>query len=94
MSGKITDSRIGIMDEKWAVIQYPTKYADGSFWNRIANPTPTTTYFGKDKRYFYVLPVLKARVSPEIENELRRIVDASNATSEKAATKSKSEASE
>lgn len=71
---KVNDPRIGILDAEGKVIQYPSKYANGQFWNRAGNPTPTTTYFGKDGRYFYVLPVLVATISPELRAEFERLV--------------------
>lgn len=94
MAGKITDARIGIMDEDNRIIQYPSKYADGSFWNRLANPSPTTTYFGKNGRYFYVLPVLKARAPQVVVDELNKIVDVVNAPADKPPTKPKVDVSE
>lgn len=72
---KVTDSRIGVIGANGGVEKYPTHYVNGVFWNKAANSAPTTTYFGKDNKYFYVLPILMPAARENILDELYELID-------------------
>lgn len=74
MATRINDNRIGVRDSQNKVTQWPTHFANGGFWSRMGNPTPTTCYFGKEQRYFYVLPIGLAAITTELRTELENIV--------------------
>lgn len=74
MAIRINDNRIGVRDAKNKVTQWPTHFAVGGIWNRMGNPTPTTVYFGADKRYFYVLPIGLPAITLTERAELEKIV--------------------
>lgn len=71
----VTDRRIGIRNKDTGkIIKVPTHYANDRIWNKTANPTPTLIYFGKDKNYFYVLPVASKRIPTHIYKDLLRAI--------------------
>lgn len=75
MVSRINDSRIGIRNNiNGRIVQFPSRYADGGYWNRQNNPAPTTVYFGPGMKFFYTLPVGKARIDTLTRQELERIV--------------------
>lgn len=75
MVSRINDSRIGIRNNtNGRIVQFPSRYADGGHWNRQNNPAPTTVYFGPGMRFFYTLPVGKARIDTFTRQELERVV--------------------
>lgn len=85
MPTKVTDPRIGVVDDKDIVIKQPTHYATGVFWNRGSNPAPTTSYFGENFRYFYVLPIGRPAAAPEVRAELEELVKVDSQSAPKAA---------
>ena len=66
----LKDGRIGMRDESGKIVIYPTHFATGGIWNRKNYPTPTTTWFGENRRYFYVLPINVARITEDLREEL------------------------
>lgn len=72
---KINDGRIGSLDAKGMVEKYPTHYATGGFWNRSANATPSTCYFGKANNYFFVLPILVPAISEKLWDEFYTLIE-------------------
>lgn len=72
---KINDGRIGSKDKKGMIEKYPTHYATGGFWNRSANSTPSTCYFGKNGDYFFVLPILVPTISETLWDEFYKLIE-------------------
>lgn len=73
MITRIDDNRIGIRTNG-RISQYPSRYADGGYWNMQNNPAPTMVFFGEGNRFFYTLPVGKARLDTMTRQTLERIV--------------------
>jgi hypothetical protein len=74
----VTDERIGVREKNasgaYTVTKRPTRYVNGAFYSGMANGSPTTTYFGPDKLYFYVLPIGMPAAPPQLREELVALV--------------------
>ncbi|RMG84830.1 MAG: hypothetical protein D6712_10600 [Chloroflexi bacterium] len=68
------DERIGERTPDGIVLRYPTRYATGQMLFPALDPTPTTVNLLRNE-YFYCLPPSVPRVSQEIHDELRRLLD-------------------
>lgn len=73
----LKDGRIGMRDASGKIVIYPTHFATGGVWNRKNYPTPTTTWFGENRDYFYVLPINVARITEDLREELLKITQKS-----------------
>jgi len=74
----INDNRIGFRkkesDGNYRIVQLPTTYASGGYWNKQSASSPTTVYFGEDMQFFYVLPVSMPRLDDKSRLILENIV--------------------
>ena len=71
----ISDKRIGIRIKKdgaWKILQSPSYYAVGGYWNK--EHLATTVYFGSEKQYFYVLPMNVPRISNDLKKIFEEVV--------------------
>lgn len=73
MVSKINDNRIGIKANS-RILQWPTYFANGGYWNRQNVPSPTMVYFGPERQYFYVLSIGTSRLDPRIREELEDLI--------------------
>lgn len=71
----INDPRIGIRGENGRILQRPSRYATGDYWNMSIHSSPTTVYFGENNKFYYILPIGHRLLAPDIESELHSIVD-------------------
>lgn len=74
----IPDNRIGIRvisdDKKQTkILQQPTSYVNGGYYNNTTMQA-TTIYFGKNRRYFVVLPMHATKLGITLRDELEKLV--------------------
>lgn len=66
----VHDDRVGVIADNGDIIQKPTFYANGAFWNSREMKSPTRVHFGLNNRFFYVLPNGVPRITDDVMKEI------------------------